>query len=125
MASYSIEFRSSAERDLRSLGRQLIERVLPRIEELAAQAADLALHQKDMSRRGLQPYARLLNRHYGSLFHGLRTVKRLAMGPRTISILVHKAQNKPYLAQMIASLTMATASPWMAFTPRVWWDILT
>ncbi len=93
--------------------------------ELAAQAAGLALERGDTSRRGLAPYGRLLDRRYGSLFHGLQVVKHLAMGPHAISILVHKAQHKPRLARAIAGITLGAISPWTAFTPQVWWDILT
>lgn len=93
--------------------------------ELAAGAADAALGSRDTSLAGLRPYARLLGRRYGSLFRGLQLVKHLAMRPRGISVLVHKAQTKPQLARMIAGITLATASPWSAFAPRVWWDILT
>jgi len=93
--------------------------------EFAAQTADLALGRHDTTRYGLRPYARLLDRHYSSLFRGLQVVKHLAMGPRAISILVHKARGKPHLAQMIAGVTLATVSPWSAFSPHVWWDILT
>jgi geranylgeranyl reductase family protein len=93
--------------------------------ELAAQAGDLALARGDTSQRGLAAYNRLLERRYGSLFRGLQTVKRLAMGPRAISILVHKAQRKPRLARVIAGITLGAISPWTAFAPQVWWDILT
>ncbi|HEX9118716.1 MAG TPA: geranylgeranyl reductase family protein [Anaerolineae bacterium] len=92
--------------------------------ELAAEAAAAALAGKDTTRRSLLRYDRLLERRYGSLFRGLQVVKHLAMGPRGISILVHKAQTRPHLARVIAGVTLGTISPWAAFAPRVWWDIL-
>jgi geranylgeranyl reductase family protein len=93
--------------------------------ELAAQAADTALRQDGAAGRRLAPYARTLHARYASQFRGTRLLLRLATGPRAIDILIHQALRKPRLARVIAGINVGTVSPYAAFSPRVWWDILT
>jgi hypothetical protein len=50
---------------------------------------------------------------------------RLAASPRAIRVLTGKAKKKPRLARLIAAINLGVASPWQAFSPLTWWDILT
>ncbi len=93
--------------------------------ELAAGIADAALRTGNTGASQLRDYARALHVRYASFFRGARVLLRLATGPRAISVLVRQALRKPYLARVIAGINLGVASPWLAFTPRVWWDILT
>jgi flavin-dependent dehydrogenase len=93
--------------------------------ELAAGIADVALRKGDTSLRQLKPYDRALDDRYASFFRGARLLLHLATSPTAINILVRQALRRPYLARLIAGINLGVASPWLAFTPRVWWDILT
>jgi geranylgeranyl reductase family protein len=93
--------------------------------ELAAKVADEALRQGDTSSRRLAPYDSALYARYAGFFRGARLLLRLATGPRAINILIRQALRKPHLANVIAGINTGTISPYAAFTPRVWWDILT
>ncbi|MGQ9490759.1 MAG: NAD(P)/FAD-dependent oxidoreductase [Anaerolineae bacterium] len=93
--------------------------------EMAARAVDAALRMGDGLQQGLQMYGRALDRRYGSFFRGARLLLRLAMRPRGLTMLIAKGKRKPYLARLIAGINMGMASPWLAFAPRTWWEILT
>jgi len=93
--------------------------------ELAAEAADKALRQGDVSVGGLVSYERALRSNYASFFRGVRLLLRLATGRRALNLLIRKAGYKPYLAHIMAGINLGTVSPWLAFFPRTWWNILT
>lgn len=92
--------------------------------ELAAVAADRALRKADSTLQGLAPYARSLRARYGAFFLGVHLLFRLATGPQALNLLIRKGSNKPFLGRMIAGINLGLTSPWMAFSPRTWWDIL-
>jgi geranylgeranyl reductase family protein len=93
--------------------------------ELAAELAHAALRRGDAAFRSLVPYSRALHARYAAMFQGARLLLRLATGPRAIDILIRQALRKPYLAEVIAGINVGVLSPYAAFSPRVWWDILT
>jgi hypothetical protein len=39
-------------------------------------------------------------------------------------VLTEKAKNEPRKARLIAAINLGVASPWEAFSPLTWWDIL-
>jgi len=92
--------------------------------ELAAAAADNALRQGNVGEPGLRPYARALGIRFGSFFRGIHLLLRLAMGSHAIDVLIRQADRKPHLARIIAGINLGMVSPWVAFSPRTWWDIL-
>jgi geranylgeranyl reductase family protein len=92
--------------------------------ELAARIIEDSLKAGDVSERGLEAYERELNARYGNFFRGMNALLRLGVRPRAISILVRQAQEQPRLAELIAGINLGVASPWEAFSPRTWWDIL-
>ncbi|MEJ5198542.1 MAG: hypothetical protein WHX53_06435, partial [Anaerolineae bacterium] len=92
--------------------------------ELAAGAITAALAAGDVTAAGLRRYERDLHARYGSFFRGIRVLLRLATGPRALSILIRKAPQRPALARAIAGINLGVASPWLAFSPRIWRDIL-
>lgn len=93
--------------------------------ELAASVAAAALARDAVTWRGLSPYGRALNRHYAGFFRGVKVLLRLATSPRAIRVLTRQAEKKPRLARLIAGINLGVASPWQAFSPLTWWDILT
>lgn len=92
--------------------------------ELAADAAHAALRRGDTGARSLAPYRQALNARFGSFFRGVHLLLRLATGPRALDILIRQAVRRPHLARTIAGINMGMVSPWAAFSPRTWWDIL-
>jgi len=92
--------------------------------QLAAEVADAALQRGEGGAGILRLYGWRLWRRYGGLFRGLRLLLRLATSPRALSILIHRARQRPYLARLIAGINLGVISPWLAFAPRTWWDIL-
>jgi menaquinone-9 beta-reductase len=93
--------------------------------ELAAPVIAAAVAAGDITWRSLAPYGRALNAEYASLFRGVKVLVRLANNPRAICVLAGKAKKKPRLARLIAAINLGVASPWQAFSPLTWWDILT
>jgi flavin-dependent dehydrogenase len=93
--------------------------------ELAAEAADRALRQGDTSATGLVPYRRALHARYASFFRGIHLLLKLATSPRALNVLIRQAGRKPHLARTIAGINLGMVSPWTAFAPRTWCDILT
>lgn len=92
--------------------------------EIAAEAIHAALTAGDTTRRGLRPYERVLYGRYAGFFRGVRLLLRLATGPRALNILIRQAAHRPRLARTIAGINLGVASPWLAFMPWTWWDIL-
>ncbi len=93
--------------------------------ELAAPVIALALERGAVTRHSLAPYERALGEHYAGFFRGVKVLLRLATSPRAIRVLARQAQKKPRLARLIAGINLGVASPWQAFSPLTWWDILT
>ncbi len=93
--------------------------------EIAAQAVDATLRLGQGTQDALPLYRRLLDRRYKSFFLGTRLLLRLAMRPRSLDVLIRKGRQKPRLARLIAGINMGVASPWLAFAPGTWWEILT
>ncbi|MGC8780039.1 MAG: hypothetical protein ACP5UQ_04150, partial [Anaerolineae bacterium] len=92
--------------------------------ELAAEAISTALAAGDVTAVGLRCYERDLRAHYGAFFRGVRVLLRLATGPRALNILIRKAPRRPALARAIAGINLGVASPWLAFSPQTWRDLL-
>ncbi len=92
--------------------------------ELAAEAIHAALKADDTTAHGLRSYERALHRRYASFFRGVRVLLRLATGPTALSILIRRAPRRPWLARTIAGINLGIASPWLAFSPRTWWELL-
>jgi flavin-dependent dehydrogenase len=92
--------------------------------EIAAEAIHAALARGEVSARGLRLYERALHARYASFFRGVHLLRRLATGPRAMNILIRQAQHRPRLAATIAGINLEAASPWLAFAPRTWWEIL-
>jgi flavin-dependent dehydrogenase len=92
--------------------------------EIAAEAIDAALARGDMSARGLRAYEHALRARYASFFRGVHLLLRLATTPRAINVLIRQAQRRPQLARTIAGINLGVASPWRAFSPATWRDIL-
>ncbi len=92
--------------------------------ELAAESIDAALARGDTTARGLRPYERALHARYASFFRGVHLLLRLATSPRAIDRLIRQAQRRPRLARTIAGINLGVASPWQAFAPWIWLEIL-
>ena len=92
--------------------------------ELAAEAIHTVLAAGDLTAGGLRRYDRDLRGRYAGFFRGIRVLLRLATGPRALNVLIRQAQHRPYLARTIAGINLGVASPWLAFSPRTWHDIL-
>ena len=92
--------------------------------EIAADAIHVALALGDTTAHGLRSYARTLHRRYAGFFRGVRVLLRLATGPTALGILIRRAQRRPWLAHTIAGINLGVASPWLAFSPRTWWELL-
>lgn len=93
--------------------------------ELAAPVIASALSRGSVGWSDLAPYGRVLNRRYASFFRGVSLLSRLAVGPRAVGILTRQATKKPRLARLLAGINLGMVSPWQAFSPLTWWDILT
>ncbi len=93
--------------------------------ELAAQAIDVTLRLGRGAHDIVRLYRRMLDRRYKGFFLGTRLLLRLAMRPRSLDVLIRKGREKPRLGRLIAGINMGVASPWLAFAPRTWWEILT
>ncbi len=93
--------------------------------ELAAPIIMRAISRGDVSWPALAPYRSALNRRYVGFFRGVKLLLRLATSPRAIRVLTRQAKKKPRLARLIAGINLGVASPWQAFSPLTWWDILT
>lgn len=92
--------------------------------EIAAEAIHAALMTGDTTRRGLRPYERALFGRFAGFFRGARLLLRLATSPRALNILIRQAAQRPRLARTIAGINLGVASPWLAFAPWTWWEIL-
>lgn len=92
--------------------------------EIAADAIHAALAAGDTTVRGLRPYERALRARYAGFFRGVRLLLRLATGPRALNVLIRQAPRRPRLARIIAGINLGVASPWQAFAPWTWWEIL-
>lgn len=92
--------------------------------ERAAEAIAAALAAGDATAAGLRRYERELHGRYAGFFRGIRVLLRLATGPRALNVLIRRAPHRPYLARTIAGINLGVASPWLAFSPRTWRDIL-
>jgi geranylgeranyl reductase family protein len=92
--------------------------------EMAADAISAALAAGDTTARGLRAYERALHARYAGFFRGVRLLLRLATGPRALNVLIRQAQHRPRLARTIAGINLGVTSPWQAFSPRTWWEIL-
>lgn len=93
--------------------------------ELAAPVIAAALGNGAATWPSLAPYDRALQRRYAGFFRGVRVLLQLATSPRAIRVLTRQAQKKPRLARLVAAINLGVASPWQAFSPFTWWDILT
>ncbi len=92
--------------------------------ELAAPVITAALSNGDVSARSLALYGQTLDAEYRSFFRGTRLLLRLATGPQAIRALARQGKKKPRLARLIAGVNLGVTSPWRAFSPVTWWDLL-
>lgn len=92
---------------------------------IAAEAADAALRRGDTGPRTLAHYDHMLRTRYAGFFRGVHLLLRIATSPRALDLLIRKAPHRPYLAHALAGINMGVLSPWVAFSPRTWRDILT
>jgi geranylgeranyl reductase family protein len=92
--------------------------------EIAAAAASKALRRDDLSLRGLRAYERALWRRFGPWFAAIRRIQPRVMQARPLNVLIHKARHRARLGRTVVGIIMGTTSPWLAFSPLTWWQIL-
>jgi len=91
---------------------------------LAADVADVALRQGNVSAAMLRRYERTLRRRFGRMFRGLRFLRGRVMRSHTLDMLIRRARRHPGLARRIMAITLGTTSPYTAFLPSSWWWIM-
>lgn len=115
-------------------GYLLVGETLGLVNPVTGEGIDLALETAELAARFIAPalngnpaalrgYSHALRREYRGFFIGARLLG-LAATPAAIRVLARQGKKKPRLARLIAGINLGVASPWQAFSPATWWDLL-
>lgn len=91
---------------------------------LAAEMADAALREGEVSFASLKRYDRELRQRYAGYFRGARLLQRIILRPLLVNRMIVQARHHRDLAGVIATVSLGVASPALFATPKVWWRIL-
>jgi len=91
---------------------------------IAAESIHHALKARASASAPFERYEQALRRRFSAYFRELRWLRNIVMRRRPLEILIDRSSRRPDLLAVITRLSLGLISPRVAFSPRVWRDLL-